>query len=62
MSKPFGSTLAITAQNPPSTPTTSTSEINVIQSSKGKSLQPGSKKKGKGKKEKDNPSQDKQNN
>lgn len=52
--------MAMDSQNPFSTtPLTSTSKINAIQSTKIKSQEPQSKKKGKGKKNKDNPLWDK---
>lgn len=56
-SKPSGPALSTTAQNPPSTPPMDfNSKINIIQSNKGKyQKQPGSKKKGKGKKKKYSP-------
>jgi len=56
MSKPSGSTTTMVSQNPSSTTlVNSTSKINVVQSTKGKSQQLGSKKKAKGKKKKKNP-------
>jgi len=60
-SKPYGIAPPAYAENPHSHPlTTSASEINVVSSDKGKSQQqPGSKKKGKGKKNKYPSRQDK---
>jgi len=58
VSKLSCSSLFVATQNPSSIISTTTSKINVVQSMRGKSHQPKIKKKGRGKKKKDNYSQE----